>query len=172
MRTRAPDRALYVMAGFDEAAEARLENLQKGLLSAGFSGRQATGLFPHVTLGCFPVDEEPELRRRMEEAARRGAFEVAFRHAGIFAGGEVLFVAPDVDEELLKLRRDFEDGVPWTPHVTMLIADAPVVSRAVLRLMERFEPFCGRVNRICLYEFQPSRHILTVNLGGAKTEGQ
>lgn len=164
------DKALYVLAGFDSDTEKRLWSLQNALFDAGFTGgRQTKGLFPHITLGTFPVREEETLKRRLRDAAgRRGEFALAFNHVGLFGGGEVLFVAPDVNAELLELRARFEDGCSWTPHVTMLIENSPVIARAVPRLLDRFSGFTGRVNRICLYEFQPSRHILTLKLGGAE----
>lgn len=164
------DKALYVLAGFDSDTEKRLLSLQNALFDAGFTnGRQTRGLFPHVTLGCFPVEEEESLKRRLRTAAgQREDFALSFSHVGIFPGGEVPFVAPDVNAELLELRRSFEDAGVWTAHVTMLIENAPVIARAVPRLLDRFGGFSGRVNRICLYEFQPSRHILTLKLGSAE----
>ena len=75
-----------------------------------------------------------------------------------------MFIAPDHNAELLKLKEEFGDSFDWTAHTTMLIDRPETVYRALPILMEDFSAFRGRVNALHLYEFFPARHILSVAL--------
>lgn len=161
------EKSLYVLLGFERETEMCLWRMQEELYAAGFSGRQTKGLHPHVTLGEFPLDEETNRTEQLKQVARQfSSFQLTFNHVGIFDGGEVLFIAPDVSAELLAIKERFGSSFNWTPHVTMLIDAPSVISCAVPHLTKQFQAFAGWVNRISLYEFQPSRHILTLGLGG------
>lgn len=159
------DKFLCVMAGYDINTEKRLSDIQNKLYEKGFVGNHTKDLPQHITLGTFPVDEEGEvvnLLSKVSEETRQ--FEITFNHIGIFGGSRVLFIAPDTNYSLLKLKENFGDGFNWTPHTTMLIDEAESVFRAMPIVAECFEAFQGQVQTIHLYEFWPSRHILTVSL--------
>ena len=163
------EKYLYVMAGFDAETEAKLAELQNLLYENGFTGTQTKGIPFHLSLGSRPADEENEewLLEIIHEVAEISFdFTVTFNHIGIFSGGKVLFAAPDPEMELLHLngRFDFSDD-SWTPHATLLIDEPSVILGALPIVLEKFKPFTARIDKLYLYEFFPSRHIATVELG-------
>lgn len=160
------DQILCVLAGYDSETQARLARIQNQLYENGFTGTHTKNLLQHITLGTFSPREEPALTERMQRAARECApFPVTFNHAGIFGGSKVLFIAPDVNHELLRLKEYFGPCAGWTAHTTMLIDEPASVFRALPLVMESFSAFEGQVASIHLYEFWPTRQILSLPLG-------
>ena len=91
-------------------------------------------------------------------------FDVCFAHIGIFTGGKVLFIAPDKDTALIALKEKFGPSFDWVPHTTMLIDEPENIYKALPMVVKEFSSFHGKVTCLHLYEFWPTRHILTVNL--------
>lgn len=159
------DKFLCVLAGYDEETEARLAALQNQLYRQGFTGTQSKDIPLHITLGAFPPPEEEALKEAMSQAARAcRPFEVDFEHIGVFGGSKVLFVAPDINRPLLRLKEHFGPSSRWTPHTTMLMDRPETVYRALPILAEGFQAFQGQVTSLHLYEFWPARHILSLPL--------
>jgi len=159
------DRALYVLAGYDDRTEARLSDMQNKLYEHGFIGTHTKNIPLHITLGSFPTEREAELKALLVQAAEKTEpFEVAFNHIGLFEGAGVLFAAPDINEPLLRLKEAFGDSDGWTPHTTMIIDAADVIFEALPIIMKEFVPFRGKVTSLHLYEFFPTRYISTVYL--------
>ncbi len=160
------DTALYVLAGYDTETDRRLSALQNSLYARGFAGTHTRDIPQHITLGSFPPESEEALTKLLRQTAERTeAFEVTFHHVGIFGGAKVLFVAPDANACLLRLKEAFGSSDGWTPHTTMLIDEPGAIMEAVPFLVEGFSAFRGRVTTLHLYEFFPARHILSVRLG-------
>ena len=163
------DKALYVLAGYDDNTETYLSGIQDKLYKQGFSGFHTKNIPMHMTLGSFPCDKEEELKALVRKTAEEvGAFDVTFNHVGIFGGAQVLFAAPDVSHELLALKELFGDSTDWTAHTTFLIDSLEVIYKALPYVMEEFSAFGGKVTSLHLYEFFPTRHILTVELKNGK----
>ena len=162
------DKALYVLAGYDNNTEAYLSGIQKKLYSEGFSGFHTKNIPMHMTLGSFPCDKEDELKALVQKTAEEvSAFDVTFNHVGIFGRAQVLFAAPDVSHNILSLKERFGDSTNWTAHTTFLIDAPEVIYKALPHAMEYFSAFGGKVTSLHLYEFFPTRHILTVKLKNA-----
>ena len=160
------DKALYILAGYDDDTEARLAGIQNKLYEKGFSGVHTKNIPQHTTLGSFPMEKEQELVDMLRDlAAKTEAFDVTFSHVGIFGGSKVLFVAPDATQKLLELKECFGDSFGWAPHTTMLIDEPETILQALPTVLENFTSFGGKVAYLHLYEFWPTRHILTVKLG-------
>ena len=122
----------------------------------------------HMTLGSFPCEREDELKALVQKTAEEvSAFDVTFNHVGIFGGAQVLFAAPDVSHNILSLKERFGDSTNWTAHTTFLIDAPEVIYKALPHAMEYFSAFGGKVTSLHLYEFFPTRHILTVKLKNA-----
>ena len=161
------DKALYVLAGYDESTEQRLAGIQNGLYRLGFTGTHTKNIPQHITLGSFPVEQEAELVDLVHRTADTTVpFEVTFNHVGLFTGAKVLFIAPDTSKELLELKEHFGNSYGWTPHTTMLIDEQETVLNALPEVIRTFSSFRGSVTSLHLYEFFPARHILTVELKG------
>ena len=162
---------LTLMADFDGESQARMSAWYSSLKEAGFSGTQTPGLPFHFSLASFPLEREREAEARMKEiAARFPAFPVHISHIGLFAGGRVLFGAPERNRMLDALHDEFEPepdpARPWTPHATILIDEPSAVFRAIPVLAESFRPFVGTVVRLHLCAFWPTREIACAELTG------
>ena len=159
------NKALYILAGYDDPTERRLAGIQDNLYSQGFIGTHTKNIPQHITLGSFPLDQETRLVDLVRKIAKTTApFTVAFNHIGIFAGGKVLFIAPDISRALLELKERFGPSRGWTPHTTMLIDEPEIILKALPEVIKSFSAFEGTVSSLHLYEFFPTRHILSVKL--------
>lgn len=160
------EKFLCVLAEYDRETEQRVESIRQRLSAAGFTGRQTQGIPHHITLGTFPIAEKESVGKLMEEAAAQSRpFSVTFAHLGVFGGGNVLFLAPDSNRELLTCRERFGASENWTPHTTLLIDEPSELCRAMPLALEAFEEFQGRVESLSLYEFFPAGLICRRALG-------
>ncbi|MBQ7886205.1 MAG: 2'-5' RNA ligase family protein [Clostridia bacterium] len=163
------DKALYILAGYDAETEAHLSAIQSQLYAQGFTGTHTKGIPQHITLGSHPVEKEEELIDLLHQLSKTiESFDVTFNHVGIFGGSRVLFIAPDASHELLSLKENFGSSHGWTPHTTMLIDEKEIILKALPIAMNTFSSFSGKVTTLHLYEFWPTRHILTVLLTEAE----
>lgn len=158
---------LCIMAGYDNDTETHLAGIQQKLYSVGLTGSHTKNIPQHITLQTYPTDQEAELIEVLHRiAAETPCFDVCFSHIGIFTGGKVLFIAPDKDTALIALKEKFGPSFDWAPHTTMLIDDQEHIQQALPLVGREFSSFHGKVTCLHLYEFWPTRHILTVNLEG------
>ncbi|MBQ7122552.1 MAG: 2'-5' RNA ligase family protein [Clostridia bacterium] len=159
------DKALYVMAGYDDDTEKYLAGIQNMLYEQGFTGVHTKNIPQHITLDSFPTEKENELIDFLEKLSETTeSFDIAFNHVGIFSGSKVLFIAPDSSKELFELKEKFGSIFNWTPHTTMLIDEPDAIFKALPKVLNNFLPFQGKVTTLHLYEFWPTRHILSVKL--------
>jgi 2'-5' RNA ligase len=161
------EKILCVMAGFDDITEKHLFKMQSNLYEKGFIGTQTKDLPQHITLGVFPVEKENELIDLVTQVSKEfKPFDIAFNHIGIFGGSRVLFIAPDPNAQLLGLKENFGESFNWTPHTTMLIDESETIYKALPVVADNFEAFQGQVQEIHLFEFWPTRHILSLKFPG------
>lgn len=161
---------LTLMADLDDHAQEIMSGWYKELQDAGFTGVQTPGLPFHISLATFPLEEEAaaaEETRRLGEAF--SPVPVHISHMGMFAGGRILFGAPDMNPAgLLQLREAIRTGKseshPWTPHATILIDEPEVVRDALRILVKSFYPFTAQITRLHLCAFWPTREIAAVPL--------
>lgn len=160
------DKLLYILAGYDDKTSARLESIQNKLYECGFTGTHTKNIPLHITLGSFPTgkEKEIELAQLIQTLADKiSPFEITFNSISIFDNERVLFVAPDTNEKLLKLKEIFGDSYNWTAHTTMIIDEPDVILKALPIVLNEFTAFSGSITSLHLYEFFPTRHILSVN---------
>ena len=146
---------LVLMADLDEESQRIMGGWYGKLHEKGFTGVQTPNLPFHITLACFALDKEQEVVEEMEELAK------------------VLFAAPDMNpSELLSLRQavktEKQESFPWTPHSTILIDDAEKIQKALPVLVEDFHPFMGKITRLHLCAFWPTREVAAVYLNGSE----
>ena len=167
------EKQLYILAGYDDASEEILAGFQNILYENGFVGTHTKGIPMHITLGSFPTDREEALKALLSKLSGEvDSFEVTFNHLGIFGGARVLFAGPDMNDDLLALKEKCSDSFHWTPHTTLLIDEPDVIFRAVPYVLHKFKPFVGRINSLHLYEFFPTRHIMSVTLRDTVLSGK
>ena len=162
---------LTLMADLDDGSQDIMSGWYEKLKAEGFCGEQTPGLPFHISLATFSLDKEAEVVKEMNElAARFSQIPVHISHIGMFAGGRILYAAPDMNPaDLLSLRQAIKTGTdekfPWTPHATIMIDDAGTIQKALPILVEHFLPFMGKVTKLHLCAFWPTREIATVYLG-------
>lgn len=162
---------LTLMADFDDESQKILGGWYNKLQQKGFTGEQTPGLPFHISLACFSPDREAEAVQEMEELSERfSAVPVHISHIGLFAGGKILYAAPDMNPAgLLSLRQavktETREQYPWTPHCTILIDSAETIQKALPVFIEQFHPFMGMITRLHLCAFWPTREIAAAKLG-------
>ena len=161
---------ITLMADLDDHSQEIMTGWYKNLQDVGFMGTQTPGLPFHISLATFSLDEE---KAAVEEMYRLGeaftSIPVHISHIGMFAGGRVLFGAPDMNPAgLLELHDAIminkQDDRPWTPHVTILIDEPEIVHDALRTLTKSFHPFMAQITRLHLCAFWPTREIAAVRL--------
>lgn len=161
---------LTLMADLDDDSQAIMAGWYEALTKAGFDGQQTHGLPFHISLATYPLEREAEaisLARKLGEHWHEIPFYIS--HIGVFPGGRVLFGAPDMSPELLALHDASEEIAStqeyvWTPHATIMIDEPDIVARALPVLAGSFVPFYGKIVRLLLCAFWPTREIVTVEL--------
>ena len=106
-------------------------------------------------------------------AADFAPVDVHISHIGIFAGGRVLFAAPEMNPALAALQKECSGGRllnmhPFTPHTTMLMDSPDTICAALPVLLEKFEPIRARITRLHLCAFWPTREIISLALTGRR----
>ena len=161
---------LTLMADLDDQSQEIMSGWYASLREGGFKGIQTPGLPFHISLAAFSLDQEKavaEEMRRLGEAF--SPIPVHISHIGMFAGGRILFGAPDMNPAgLLQLHdairtRKNEDR-PWTPHVTILIDEPETVHAALRILVQSFHPMMAKITGLHLCAFWPTREIASVRL--------
>lgn len=161
---------LVLMADLDYDSQKLMGGWYEKLQAEGFNGVQTPDLPFHISLATFSLDNEAEVVDEMKKLSEQfSSIPVHFSHIGLFAGGKVLFAAPDMNPAgLLDLRQaiktEKQERFPWTPHATILIDEAETIQKALPVLVESFKPFMGKITRLHLCAFWPTREIATVYL--------
>ena len=161
---------LTLMADLDEDSQQTLSGWYEEIKKAGFKGVQTPGLPFHISMGCFSLDKESDVIDEMKGLATRfSSIPVHISHIGLFAGGKVLYAAPDMNPaDLLDLRQaiktETQEKFPWTPHCTIIIDEPEIIQNALPILVDHFKPFMGRITKLHLCAFWPTREIATVYL--------
>ena len=161
---------ITLMADLDDESQLILSGWYKILQDAGFTGVQTPNLPFHISMATFSLDKELSIVNEMDELANRfSEIPIHISHIGLFEGGKVLYAAPDMNPSgLLDLRQtiktETQEMFPWTPHATILIDESEIVQRALPLLVEHFHAFMGRITRLHLCAFWPTREIHTVFL--------
>lgn len=167
------EQILVLMADWDDETQKILSGWYDDLKLAGFTGKQTPGLPHHISMSTYTLDKEAEAAELMRKAASEFApFEVSISHIGMFAGGSILFAAPDRNPDLERLHDACDLGIvqeyQWTPHTTILIDEPDVVHSALPVVVRSFRPLAGKITKLHLCAFWPTREIASVELSGGK----
>ena len=163
------DKMLYLIAVFDEETQRILKGYYNILCENGFVGTQIKDSPYHFTLGSCNPDEEVQLISKLESVcSKTSCFDICFGYAGLF-GLNVLFIAPNINFELLEIRNSFfpQSGFGfhnWAAHATLLMDEPEEILRAVPIISNKFSPFKATVERLEVYEFFPKRFVKSAAL--------
>ena len=163
------EKLLALMADLDGNTQKLMSGWYESLTDAGFKGVQTPDLPYHITMAILPLYMEHEAVELMKKVSGEFTkFPVHLSHMGMFAGGRVLFAAPERDDALNRFHEAMDLNVPqphpWTPHVTILIDEPGTVQQALPLVVNSFTPITGEVTRLHLCAFQPKREIFAVEL--------
>ena len=168
----------------DEASAAVVRSLWRRLAAAPIGAApHGAGARPHVTLAVADGLDLPAAERLIADLARSTRpLPVTFSSLGVFATDPaVLFLAPVVTRELLRLHKQFHAHFgavadrpwpyyapgAWVPHCTL----AERFPRASLGLAAATAaeavalPLAGRLDRVGIVQFRPVQERALVALG-------
>ncbi|MBO4218713.1 MAG: 2'-5' RNA ligase family protein [Erysipelotrichaceae bacterium] len=160
---------LTLMADLDEESQKLMAGWYASLKEAGFTGSQSPEVPYHISLMTFASDQQARALETMYEAAEQFApIPVYVSHIGVFAGGRVLFAAPESNPQLEKLRAacgpQAPQMYPWIPHITLLMDETENVCAALSVLVKSFRPFLGWITRLQVCSFWPMQEIAAIDL--------
>lgn len=160
---------LCLIATFDEETSKGMKEIEHILNEVGILGKQTPNLPHHITLAYFDICREDEIKQLLQDVcAKTKSFDLDFNHVGLF-GLNVMFLAPDVNYELLELHKAFDkdcikNSKGWTAHATILIDEAEIIQKSLPLVTQNFQQLNARVESVSLYEFFPTRFIAEYNL--------
>ena len=122
----------------------------------------------HITLGSYPTCDEKIVVDKIKAVAdEAGAFPIKFKGFNRF-GDAVLFLEPEIPDELKTLRREFEcdyaNGFEWVPHATLFCGDAVAMKKAKSCISDFDGKMDSNIVAIELGEFFPPRKIVREQL--------
>ena len=163
------EKFLCIIATFDKETQNILAGYYDILVQNGFTGNQTKNIPYHFTLGSYGVDCEKQLIDELDKiCGETNRFEINLGYIGLF-GLKVLFVAPNMNSELLKLQQSFFPDCgngyhPWAAHATLLLDEPEIIMKALPIVAEHFKPFKARIESVALYEFFPAKLIKNLTL--------
>jgi 2'-5' RNA ligase len=167
------EKRLYPLAVLDEATQKKMAEYYALLTEQGYIGRQTKDIPYHFTLGDTDTANEASLLQQAEKICTETS-PITFRmdHVSLF-GQSVLFLSPNMNIEMLEMQSRFFPGYgkgynPWTAHATILMEEPEVILASVPIITEHFKAFEAQIVAVAVYEFFPTRHIKTFQLGGTK----
>ena len=164
------EKRIYLIAQLDKASNERLSAIYDRLIAVGLIGEQTKGIPYHITLGSFDLSEQARVIERTQDLCRKTkTFAINLSHIAMF-GLKVLFIAPAVNIELLKLHSELipDQTVSgyhhWVAHTTLLIDSPDSIKTAIPIVAQAFTPFEATVQSVGVLKFPPARLITTFDL--------
>ena len=160
-------RFLTVMAVFDKQTQDILGEIQSFFIQNISSGSQTMGIPFHLTLGSYPTDELDNVIEKIKTVAEKAKpFDIKLMSYGHF-GDKVLFLEPEITDELKDLRKCFEcdyaNGFEWVPHATLFCGDGDEVARAMASAPKIDFPIFAEIVGIELGEFFPAEKKFNID---------
>ncbi len=158
---------LTVMAVLDNRTQRAMGDIQSALIAKVGDGTQTMGIPFHITLGSYSTDELDAVIERIRRAAENiKPFEIRFLGQDSF-GDKVLFLKPEICNELLSLRscfeNDYANGYEWVPHATLFCGEEKQVQSARELVCTLDIPHNATVVGIELGEFFPPKKIIRID---------
>lgn len=165
MVLKTEDKFLCLIAQFDKETQKTLAGYYNILRQNGFVGNQTKDIPYHFTLTTKDINCEKQLKDDLDKiCVNTACIEIHLSHIGLF-GLDVLFIAPDMNFELLKFQQKIcpqcgNGAYNWTAHATLLLDKPEKILKALPIVVKSFKPFTARIESIGLYEFF-QRDLLT-----------
>ncbi|MBQ4091423.1 MAG: 2'-5' RNA ligase family protein [Clostridia bacterium] len=161
---------LTVMAVFDDKTQALLTDVQNRIIEKAGEGTLTMGIPFHLTLGSYPTNSVDEVVEQVKRVAEKTCeFPIDLVGYNSF-GNAVFFLEPSESDELLALRKSFENdfahGFAWVPHTTLFCGDEEQVRAAKQNAPGLDFPIKASIVAIELGEFFPAKKIIREQLKG------
>jgi len=167
---------------FDVEGDKRIRYLWRILYEKNLSSYMyVSGSRPHISLSVLNSINVSEFSQKLQKFTEEiNPFEINFGSIGVFPGEEpVLFLAPTVTEELLKIHNEFNNTFSyfknemwnyylpgkWIPHCTLATdfgkKDLPMAMKYIL---DNFEPMNVVIEEIGIVKFRPIKDLVSFKL--------
>lgn len=157
------EKRIYLIAQFDRVTCQKLTEIYNELAKSGLIGEQTKDIPYHITLGDVGISSCAQVMERVQKVCfKTKRFEINLSHIATF-GLHVLFIAPAVNTELLKL---YSNLVPeasvsgyhtWVPHTTMLMDNPVNIQTAIPIVAQAFTPFRATIESVGVLAFPPAK---------------
>jgi len=162
------DKFLTVYAILDDQTQKELAKIQGEIKKLGLVGSQTNMPF-HISLGSYKADMESELIEKIKQVCKENmCFDLNLSKINSF-GSRVLFVEPEINQNLLDLRKifnhDFNPNFDWHAHITLFIDDLGGQFEQAKEIASKlFVKSQAKIVGISMGEFFPKRDIVEENL--------
>ena len=166
------EKELGLAALFDKKTQNIFAGYYNILRQNGFIGNQPKDVPYHLTLKNG-IGSDKQLISNIERiCSETDCFDINLAYIGLF-GLKVLFIAPNMNFELLKLQQnlfpDCGNGYhTWAAHATLLMDEPEIILKALPIVAENFVPFKAKIESVVLYEYFPVRLIKEYRLNSAE----
>jgi len=158
---------------FDKNSDEYIREIWRTLKESGISSyMQDSGSVPHITLSVFKeLDTADADKRLIAFSEKVSKLKLVLASLGAFPTEDgVLFLAPVVTEELLRVHKAFHDlfddlkerQMPyylpgsWVPHCTLALnIPKEKVHKALDAVIRAYKPIVAEVDRVGLVEYHP-----------------
>ena len=158
----------------DKESAEKVQNIRTKLKENGITVDE--GAKPHVSLVIYEELNLQVFKPRLQEFAKqKNSLNITLASIGMFATEyPVVFLAPTVTSNLLKLHKEFHDFFresdnvawdyyrpeKWVPHCTLAMNLSDDMVSEAIEITRHFSlPIHGRLNRIGVLEFSPNKHL-------------
>lgn len=147
-----------ILLSFEQETDKQIRKLMQELVAGGVNDRYLlAGLRPHLTLAEFNTQRMRQVHSCLTDLSGRDLkpLRIKLASAGFFPGDQgVLFLAPIVDEALLRFHRQVNNALEplcddfsplyreenWVPHCTLALGlDERELARAGMILNQTFQ---------------------------------
>lgn len=161
---------LTVFVVFDDKTQQILNKIQQEILKLGLKGSQTIDIPFHISLGTYETEDEAELVSKIKEVCdANSSFGLDLTKVNSF-GTRVLFIEPEVNDELLNLRNlfnhDINKNLQWHAHATLFIDDLGGQFEQAKEIAEKLfkKKIKAKIVGIQMGEFFPTRMIIAKSL--------
>jgi 2'-5' RNA ligase len=163
------DKKLYILAELDDDTQKVFRDYEKIIQDNGFVGKQTKDIPYHITLGCYPMDYENDLKGLLENIERNfSEIYISYSGFGLFKL-DVLFLIPSMNIKLIELNDYVKENSlyknsDFSPHTTLFMDEPENILKILPKTVEKSDKIVGKIKYIGLYEFFPKKLIKKIEL--------
>ena len=163
------DKKLYILAELDDDTQKIIKNYEEIIKDNGFVGKQTKDIPYHITLGCYSIEYENNLKVLLENIENNfSEIYISYSGFGLF-NLDVLFLIPSMNIKLIELYNYVKENSlnkdnDFSPHTTLFMDEPENILKILPKFVEKSNKINGRIKYIGLYEFFPKNLIKKIKL--------